>query len=81
MSGASVIGATAIASRFVFKSGAISRPAVIPRTTTSSPLNKFSRYWGGVRNFIFPDNLPELEYLSSASETPGEVTLFLTKVA
>lgn len=81
MSGASVIGATAVASRFIFKSGAMSRPAVIPRTTTTSPLPAFSRYFGGTRNFIFPDNLPELEYLSTTAEVPGTVTLFLTKVA
>ena len=81
MSGASVIGATVNAARFIFKTGGVSRPAVIPRTTTSSPLHQFSRYWGGTREFIFPDNLPELEYCSSSSETPSEVTLFLTKVA
>ena len=81
MSGASVLGATVAASRFIFKTGGVSRPAVIPRTNTSSPLHPFSRYWGGVREFIFPDNLPELEYLSSTAETPGDITLFLTKVA
>lgn len=81
MSGASVVGATCTAARFQFKTGGISRPAVIPRTTTSSPLHPFSRYFGGSRNFTFPDNLPDLEYLSTASEVPSEVTLFLTKIA
>ena len=80
MSGASVIGATCGAARFIFKTGSVSRPAVIPRTTTASGLHHFSRYWGGTRNFVFPDNLPQLEYFSSTSEVPGLITLFLTKV-
>ena len=81
MSGASVLGDTVAAARFIFKTGGVSRPAVIPRTSAASPLHPFSRYWSGTRNFIFPDNLPELEYLSTASEVPGDVTLFLTKIA
>jgi len=80
MSGASVLGSTCIAARFIFKTGSVSRPAVIPRTTTASGLHPFSRYWGGTRNFVFPDNVPQLEYISTTSEVPGLITLFLTKI-
>ena len=80
MSGASVVGATCGAARFIFKTGSVSRPAVIPRTTSTSALHPFSRFWGGTRNFVFPDNLPQLEYFSTTSEVPGLITLFLTKV-
>ena len=80
MSGASVIGATCIAARFIFKTGSVSRPAVIPRTSTASGLHPFSRYFGGTRNFVFPDNVPQLEYISTTSEVPGLITLFLTKI-
>ena len=76
MNGARVESATAVAARFVFK-GMESRPGVIPVTRSQDNLHPMSRAWGASIPFRIPGDLPKLEMLATASETPGDVTLFL----
>ena len=76
MLGARVESATAVAARFIIQ-GHENRPCVIPCTRSQDSLHPFSRYWGAPIKFEAPNQLPKLEILTSASETPSDVSLFL----
>ena len=76
MLGARVESASAIAARFIIQ-GQENRPCVIPCTRSQDSLHPFSRYWGSAIKFEAPNQLPKLEILTSASETPSDVSLFL----
>jgi len=81
MLGARVESATAVAARFIFPGLTTERPAVIPVTRSVDPVHPFSRFWGKAYRFTMPDGLPTLEMLAAAAETPGDVELYLKKVA
>lgn len=80
MRGARVESATAVAARFILENY-VERPAVIPVTLSTDMVHPFSRDWGLEYKFKIPDGLPQLEMLTTAAETPGEVELYLEKVA
>jgi len=79
MLGARVESATAVAARFVFK-GLEARPAVIPVSRAVDEVHPFSQFWGKPIPFVMPDGLPSLDILACATETPGDVELYLSKV-
>ena len=74
--GARVESATAVAARFIIQ-GLENRPAVIPTTRSQDSLHPFSRFFGSPIKFSIPGGLPKLEILTSTSETPSDVSLFL----
>lgn len=76
MLGARVESATAVAARFLMR-GIEPRPAVIPVTRSQDNLHPFSRFWGMPIKFTMPDGLPQLEILTTAAETAGDVSLFI----
>lgn len=80
MYGAIVQHATAFAARFVFK-GIEERPAVIPMQNAENPVHPFSEFWGKGYRFTIPDQLPDLELITSGGSGVADITMFLRKVA
>jgi len=76
MNGARVESSTAVCARFLFK-GMEARPGVIPVTRAQDNLHPMSRAWGASIPFTIPGDLPKLEMLACASETPNDVSLLL----
>lgn len=75
MLGARVEGATAVAARFIIK-GKEERPAVIPVSRAVDNVHPFSRWWGKPYWFQYPEDLPNLEYLATTTDTT-EIDFYL----
>jgi hypothetical protein len=78
--GARVETATPCAARFILK-GYADRPPVIPVSRNTDPVPAMSQWIGTTGyQFWYPGNLPQLEMLTMAAETPTDCELYLHQV-
>tara|TARA_Y100000310_G_scaffold169212_1_gene169244 strand:- start:336 stop:1133 length:798 start_codon:yes stop_codon:yes gene_type:complete len=78
--GARIHSATPIAARLNFDN-IDDRPPIIPVSREEDPTHPYSEYWGTSKyRFTIPDGLPSVDVLASATETPSDIELYLTKI-